>query len=359
MTGPFRFSATLAGMADEDSLCIVLPAEFGCGTIFQLLERVFPPDEEQQAVVESRFDIPSNPDLPEIYGVFLAAFEEWRQWRCHLLVSETDGQSIDLASQVSEWIDPPQEDSRPALPCLKVCLEQQYHAVDYGVRSDFWGGKEELLEWLRSMTVLYFLDKHEVDLDAQPAEGEELALAPTLELLRCDGLIEESEDGGTLVVSEEGRRLIGRLLAETESCIDRYDHFKDTMIDVDGERVEFGTGRGIDLRVQVFAKEGLDPVRTVFLLRLYDGSLDEHLPVWTEIAFSCSDGGEGFFDSILEPVVNRYDVGDVMIGGVIEHGYGYLEERWEEAREQEAQRVVRRRVRRRRTPGRTGGRLYP
>jgi hypothetical protein len=29
------------------------------------------------------------------------------------------------------------------------------------------------------------------------------------------------------------------------------------------------------LRVQIFIAEGLDPVRTVFLLRLYDGTLDE------------------------------------------------------------------------------------
>ena len=353
MTGPFRFSARLDGMADEDALCLMLPPEFGRGTIFQLLERVFPSDEEQQRVVESCFDLQANPDLPEIYGVFLAAVGEWRQWRCHLLlVSAGDGRSIDLASQVSSWVDHPPVDGETALPSLDVLLEQQYHAVDYGARSEFWDSKEELLEWLRAMTVLYFLDKHEVDLCTAPEEGEDLALAPTVELLRQDGLIKESEDGGSLVVSEEGRRLIGRLLAETESYIDRYDHFKDTMIDVEGERVEFGTDRGIDLRVQAFVAEGLDPVRTVFLLRLYDGSLDEYLPVWRTVPHD-----DMFFDSILEPVVNRYDVGEPLIGLVLEHGYGYLEERRDQAREQEVRRVVRRRVRRGQA-GRAGGRLY-
>ena len=357
MTGPFRFSASLKGMADEDGLCLVLPPEFGEGTVFQFLERVFPSDEEQQRLVVPMFDLQVNPDLPEIYEVFLAAFGEWREWRCHLLVSAGDGQSIDLASQVSGWFEHALLDGGTALPGLNVRLEQRYHAVDYGARSDFWGSKEELLEWLRSMTVLYFLDKHEVELAAAPAEGEDLALAPAVESLRRDGLIEELEDGGSLVVSEAGRRLIGRLLAETESYIDRYDHFKDTMIDVDGERVEFGTGRGIDLRVQVFVVEGLDPVRTVFLLRLYDGSLDEYLPVWKEAAFSRADGGEGFFDSMLEPVVNRHDAGDALIGWVVDEGYSYLEERQGQAREQEARRVVRRRVRRGPT-GRAGGMPY-
>ena len=352
MTGPFRFSARLDGMADEDVLCLMLPPEFGRGTIFQFLERVFPSDEEQQRVVESWFDLQANPDLPDIYGVFLAAFGEWREWRCHLLVSAGDGRSIDLASQVSDWIDHAHTDSESALPCLNVVLEQQYHAIEYGARSDFWGSKEELLEWLRSMTALYFLDKHEVELRAAPEEGDDLTLVPTVESLRRDGLIEESEDGGSLVVSEEGRGLIGRLLAETESYIDRYDHFKDTMIDVEGERVEFGTNRGIDLRVQVFVAEGLDPVRTVFLLRLYDGSLDEYLPVWRTAPHD-----DMFFDSILEPVVNRYDVGESLIGLVLENGYVYLEERRDQAREQEARRVVRRRVRRGQA-GRAGGRLY-
>ena len=274
-----------------------------------------------------------------------------------MLVSAGDGQSIDLASQVSSWVEHAHTDSGSDLPCLNLRLEQRYYAVEYGARSEFWGSKEELLEWLRSMTVLYFLDKHEVELSVAPGEGGDLVIAPTVESLRRDGLVEEAGDCETLAVSEEGRRLIGRLLAETESYIDRYDHFKDTMIDVDGERVEFGTGRGIDLRVQVFAAEGLDPVRTVFLLRLYDGSLDEYLPVWRTAVFSARDGGEGFFDSILEPVVNRYDVGEPLIGMVVEHGYGHLEEQRDQAREQEARRVVRRRVRRA-SRGRAGGGLY-
>ena len=64
--------------------------------------------------------------------------------------------------------------------------------------------------------------------------------------------------------------------------------------------MEFGTGRGVDLRVEAFMAEGLDPIRTVFLLRLYDGTLDARLRDWAEVIES-----EDFYEAVLEPVVNR------------------------------------------------------
>ena len=78
-----------------------------------------------------------------------------------------------------------------------------------------------------------------------------------------------------LVITPAGRRFIGALLSETEACIDRFDVFKDVLWDSDTGSAEFDTGYGEDLRVQIFIAEGLDPARTVFLLRLYDGTLDE------------------------------------------------------------------------------------
>ncbi len=93
------------------------------------------------------------------------------------------------------------------------------------------------------------------------------------------------------------------MLTETESYIDLYDHFKDTEFDLDLDTTEFDTGRGVDLRVQVFLAEGLEPIRTVFLLRLYDGTLDDFVSTW-----ECLIDDESFFDGILEPVVNLCEV---------------------------------------------------
>jgi hypothetical protein len=170
---------------------------------------------------------------------------------------------------------------------------------------------------------------------------EDLALSRTVANAQQEGLLTVPEDGSAVEISEEGRRYISGLLAETEAYIDLYDHFKDTVIDTDLERVEFETDEGVDLRVQVYCAEGLDPARTVFLLRLYDGSLDEHLPAWkTRI------NEEQFFDNVLEPVINRYDVGDELIDLVCDHGSAFLEERRQRLGELEGQNAIRRRVRR-------------
>jgi hypothetical protein len=203
----------------------------------------------------------------------------------------------------------------------------------------FWETREELLEWLRSLTLLYFLDKHEVEIAAPLAGGSGSGLKAAVAALQAKGLISGSPDTQIFGITREGRRFVGRLLDETESYIDRYDHFTDTEFDPDLDAVEFGTGQGVDLRVQVFLAEGLDPIRTVFLLRLYDGSLDDSLSNWEALM-----DDEAFFESILEPVVNRCHVGETVIGQIVESGYGFMEEREERARELEAQQEILRRL---------------
>jgi len=134
---------------------------------------------------------------------------------------------------------------------------------------------------------------------------------------------------GVFYVTEAGREAIGRLLAETESYIARFDVFKDVVYHRDAGVVEFDTGRGEDLRVAVFLAEGLDPLRVVFLLRLYDGTFSEYLPNWQQLIHTSE-----FFEEILEPVVNHSQVDESIIGKIIESGYACLEEREDAVREQ-------------------------
>ena len=74
-------------------------------------------------------------------------------------------------------------------------------------------------------------------------------------------------------------------------------------------------------------------------MRLYDGTLDDFISTWTSLIHR-----EEFFDGILEPVVNRYDVEEALMGWIMENGYSYLEEQEEKARELEAQKEIMRRV---------------
>ena len=331
----------MSGLPPEDSLRVVLPSDYARIHVSQLLERIFPEAEEQRRQVASMFDLRANPDLPDIYATFLDVFEEWRMGRCALLLSEDPGVDVDFADSVSQRLKPvsaPVPDGS-GFPLLDLKIEQRYRAIEYGMRQGVWETREELLGWLRSLTLLYFLDKHEVGIPVVPSSEADRRLMPALDSLQSKRLIGPLEGTATFVITEEGRHFIGGLLAETESYIELYDHFKETEIDLELGSVEFDTGRGIDLRVQAFLFEGLDPIRTVFLLRLYDGTLDDFIPTWQSL-IDC----EEFFDGILEPVVNRHDVDEALMGWIMEKGYSYLEEQEEKARELEAQREIIRRV---------------
>ncbi len=358
----FVLQVSLAGMAPEDFLAVELPSEFLAGTVSGLLDLVFPPDEESRLLVSDRFDLRANPDLPEIYAVLLAVCEEWRDWRCALTVS-AHRERIELSMPVSQLI---RHTDGP--PFLRLRLEQEYRAVEYAVRHGIWDSRDELLGWMRSLVTLYFLDKHEAILAAPPPLSYGPALANALRDLEAQGLIaapppenlplppEESCGEGVVgesapyAITPEGRRFIARLLAETESYIDQYDHYQDTLAGPlslppqwggiqGGAAVEFGTGRGVDLRVEAFLAEGLDPLRTVFLLRLYDGTLDSRLRDWMEAIEN-----EELFEGLLEPVVNRHSLGPDEILEVMEQGHAWLEEQREQDRREREDRDLLRRA---------------
>ena len=167
-------------------------------------------------------------------------------------------------------------------------------------------------------------------------EGE---LLPILAGLQDKEFVAASDVSGMYVITREGRQLLGDMIVETESYIDRYDVFKDVAYDSDGQAVEFGTGRGDDLRVQVYDSEGLDPIRTVFLLRMYDGTLDAYAEVWRERIHE-----DGFFTEILLPVLD-YDRADDALDLIMDSGFAYMEEQSEKAREDTSQQEVLRRMR--------------
>ena len=347
----FTLQVLLGGMAPDNCLRVGLPTQFLEASVSQLLDKVFPADDEGQRAIAQWFDLRENPDLPLIYVVYLAACEEWRDWRCALLVS-SDGRDVELDTPVSSLLDTASDP-----PLLSLRLEQRYRALDYAGHHGFSGSRGELLDWMRSLTVLYFLDKHEVEIRVVTGEYAPLALTKALADLQSQGIIAPGTDEGDdepqsqeiigassgesgdeldtaprerplyAITTEVGRRFIAGLLSETESYIDTFDHCQDALVDLDREVVEFGSGQGMDLRVQAYMAEGLDPIRTVFLLRLYDGTFDARLRDWNEVLEN-----EDFFEAVLEPVVNRDEVSPDAIQLVIEHAYAWLEDQQEQAR---------------------------
>ena len=113
------------------------------------------------------------------------------------------------------------------------------------------------------------------------------------------GLTTPSSSGERYEITPAGRTYIGQLIRETESYIRRFDKFSDVILGNALRPTEFGTGLGIDMRVQLFIADGIDAFRAVFLLRTYDGTLDAFEDTWHQRI--CDDK---FFDMLLEPALD-------------------------------------------------------
>ena len=338
---PLELRVYLCGMRPEDALQVLLPSEYTCLCIGELLELVFPDDEEGQSRVEDAINLRENPDLLDIYDVLLDAFDEWRTGRCALTFSENCGSELELPDPVVRHLRmrQPGEQDEPGYAVLDLVMEQKYPALDYALEQGYWKDRSRLLEWLQSSTLLYFLDKHEFKLLAAPVTDIDRHLLPIAKVLEGKNIIAPSDEPGCFDVTERGRQFIGVQIAETESYIQRFDVFKDVGYDVDAGIVEFESGSGEDLRVQVFTEEGLDPVRVVFLLRLYDGTLDKSITSWRQLIHEVK-----FYDGILEPVMSHFRVPEELMTWIIESGYAHIEERDEEARERRSRREILHRV---------------
>ena len=329
---------------------VVLPAEYAGLRIGELLEVVFPEDEEGRSHVEEMFDLRENPDLPEIYGALLEVLSRWRLGDYCLKISLADDTVLELSDPTVGFLRPPepQGSGHPSYPVLNLQIEREFPTLDHAVQEGYWEDKATLMGWLQSLTLLYFLDNHEFKLSPNPSTETDRRLLSLADDLMEGRIILPAEGTGCFQITENGRRFLGSQIAETESYIDRYDLFKDVAYDEEAGTVEFGSGRGEDLRVQIYIDEGLDPARTVFLLRMYDGSLDEFTSNWPG-NWQGRIHDESFYNEILEPVMDHYRVEDGLIGRIIESGFVHLEEEMEEQRENRSNQQVLQKVRG--TPG--------
>lgn len=337
--GSFELQLTLGEMDIEDAFRIVLHAGMSQLTVRDLLDEAFPEDESAQTEYLSALDVRTNPDLPEMYEELLDIFDEWRRGDCTLGFFAGGGPELRLEDRVVEHLNVGRmgDEAVAGDPALHLAIHQTYDVLG---RFAEWGGAEgELLKWLQRHTLLYFMDKHRFRPPVAPLDGPDLGLLPIAQDLASRDLIAESEEDGTYELTEVGSALIERMIEEAESYSTRFDLFDDVLVDLDSEEVEFGTGDGVDLRVQVYGSEGVDPVRAVFLLRLYDATLDTYIETWREEVHRAE-----FFNEVLRPVLDNARVEDDLVGLVIESGYAHMEEMAEEAAERAFEDDARRRI---------------
>ena len=338
--GSFELHITLGEMDMPDAFRILLPQRMSQLTARDLLDEVFSEDENAQTEFLSTLDVSTNPDLPEMYEELLDILDEWRRGDCTLEIFAVDGPELRPGDPVAEHICFRRTGDETAVgdPALHLVFHQTYDVLG---RFAHWGGGEgELLKWLQHNTLLYFMDRHQFRLQVAPLDEPDLGLVPIAEELASRDLVAASEGSGVYEFTDEGTSLIEQMIGEAESYIDRFNLFSDVLVDLDSEEIEFGTGHGDDLRAQVYDSEGVDPVRAVFLLRLYDSTLDAYLETWREEVHR-----DEFFNEVLRPVLDSARVEDDLVEHVIESGYAHIEEVEEEAAERAFEEDARRRIR--------------
>ena len=345
---PLSVSVWTDRLPADAALSLTLPAAAARLTLRQLLLcRLFPPDAAGRAPVTARLNRRANPDLPAIYSALLTVAEQWRSGLCRLALytGRGWGRPAHPDDPVAAHLRPPplrQPSPGPNNAGLILTVRPNYRPLDWAVTQGYAADRELLLDWLQSCALLYFVDKHGC---APPSPAD---LAPSdpcrpviagLYRRRCL----RSVAGGPSEIAPAGRRLIGALLSETEALIDNFDIFKDARWDADASAADFDSGHGADLRVAAMLAEGIDPVRAVFLLRLYDGTLDPYTGCWQRLV-----GDPACFDRLLEPVLNRVapPPPDATLAAIIEDGYALLDARAAAAADCRAQDEILRRLRR-------------
>ncbi len=344
--GGLTVSAWTDQLPADTTLYVELPGATRRLTLRRLLGRLFPEDAGGQAEVQARLDWKANPDLPAGYAALLALVEQWRSGLCRLSLTTGRGwgRPAHLDDPVSAHLQRPPLCRRAdggGDADLTLTMLPAYRPLEWAVTQGYAEDRQQLLDWMQSCALLYFVDKHgcAVPPPADPSLSE--PCRPVVSGLYRRRCLRPVADGNHSEVAATGRRLIGALLEETEALIDSFDLFKDARWNEDEGAAEFDTGRGADLRVEAIIAEGLDPVRSVFLLRLYDGSLDPFADQWQQLV-----GDPAFFDRLLEPVVNR-DMPpppDAVLTAIMEDGYALLEARAEAAADRQARAEIQRRL---------------
>ena len=317
----------------RDAFHVTLPEDCARLTVGGLLDSVFGEDCTTRQSIFGALDVAANPDLPDMYRELLDVARLWRDGRCELRIYANNGPRVEPSRPVEDHLG----HSPGGAAVLDLVLEQTFEPLAWFARQG--GDSGEMLRWMRACVLLYFMDKHGFELSPGPDDEQDRRLLPIAEELHGRGLVTPPADGEAFAITEEGRAYLGELIAETEDYVDRYDVFGSVRVDEEAEIAEFGARGGLDLRAQVYEDEGLDPLRVVFLLRLYDGALDESLARWREDIHEAS-----FYDGLLRPALDRDEVDAAALDWVIDAGLTQVEEAAEQERERLAARDALRRA---------------
>ena len=339
---PLRLIVTLGDMPADDAFYMDLQPAESETSVGALLDELFPDDAGARATVKRRLDVRGNPDLPEMYDALADVLLGWRAGRQELAIFSGRGRAIELRDGIGEQPALPTvpDATDQASPVLRIVLQQTLDPIGYAVRKGYYETEEELLAWVQDAVLLYLADFAGQGASSDPKAELSSGLTGVVRRLQSSGMVASGEGGSTPSLTEWGRHRLRGLIEEVESYVRRFDIFSDVLVDPDGDAPEFGTGGGDDLRVAAYEWEGLNPVRVVTLLRIFDGAVVQSAGQWRE-----SIVDRTWLAELLAPVVDCRHVDEGDLEQILNAGYTVLEEVENAARTEESQKGVLRRLR--------------
>ena len=308
-------------MPIEDAFWIGLPEDITSLSLRELFAQVFPSDPLLQSPFRQQLDINGNPDLPDMYDALVDIFARVELSLCSVQTYVNHGPKLDDTAVVSQHLS-----MTDTPPVLDLVLEQRFSAIDYAVRRGDFADQDEVLAWMRSRVLLYFLDTPDYVLLTEPVDDTDVALLPIAQTLVDEGLIERPAEPGPFEITELGQETIHEMTAEVENVLERYEVFGDVLYDPETGECDFGTGVGDDLRIPVYEAEAVSPVRAVLLVELCDGEFARMADDWRTAIHD-----REFFEALLLPVVERPLVGEGDIDAIIDAGFAFMEQQAQEA----------------------------
>ena len=301
-----KLTISLGDMKSEDSFRIFVSLDLANYTLDTFLSRLFEKGQVGNIPVSLLMDLDENPDLSDMFDELLHIYNQWRLNKCSMRFLNKNGNAINLTDLLANHIQ---------FKELNMVLEQTYEIFHTDIITD--DHQIALLKWMQEVTTLYLIDSGVNGIRSE----DKLLSRDHVEHLISRQLIILNKVTKKYEVSTKGRDYIIDLMSETERYIDQYDIFHDVKFDYDAYVIEFGSGEGVDLRVPVFENEGLDPIRTVFLLRIYDGTLSGYIDSQPDMTYSTS-----FYNEILQPVLDHLIIPEATLDWIIENGLDDLDE---------------------------------
>jgi hypothetical protein len=319
---PFDVRVSILDQPPENGLWATVPAESISHSLGQLLdEAVIGVDAKQTEFI--RNNVLELTEFPHLSDALDWVAEEWHRYR-------QGESSLNLCINFGPDDVPFTDSAREHMgSCVwqdgsynYMLLDLVFEPNEKTLAGMLGGRKGEFLLWMQGLLALYQLD---LEASAEKHLRKKTELAPALEQLRFHNLVAPGARG-RLEITQQGRRNIGRLVAEQEELINEYDIYRDVVLrGQDGAFApEFATLSGADYRVAVYRHHDIDPFRAVFLLSLLSGELDQTLKGkgWLK---AITDSR--FFEKILAPAMDHAALEPDQLAALVTAGRQYQQRR--------------------------------